>query len=306
MSRESLQSSVLEVLCYFEVFRHPLTAEEIMGFIRAPDLSFHELQVILQQMVESGRIWQYESCFQSAPDDNWLAQRREKNERAALFLPKAYQMGKFIGQFPFVEAVMVSGSLSKNTMAPDGDIDFFLITRPNRLWLARTLLVLYKKIFLLNSHKYFCINYLIDSKHLEIEEKNRFTATECATLLPVYNPGLYHDFMNANEWVSQQFYPNTQRRCTKNVHPELRQWPKRLLESVLGGFRGNWADQLCMQVTVKFWRRKFRHFTKNNFDVALKSRQYVSKHHPMGFQERVLNQYQAKITEALFGRVVEK
>jgi hypothetical protein len=306
MSREYLPSSVLEVLCYFEVFRHPLTAEEILHFLRAPEVSLSELHEVLEHMVAVGRIWQNETFYQSTPDAQWLAQRREKNERAALFLPKAYEMGKFIGQFPFVRAVMVSGSLSKNTMAPDGDIDFFLITHPDRLWLARTLLVLFKKVFLFNSHKYFCINYLIDSNHLEIEEKNRFTATECATLLPVYNPRMYHEFMATNDWVKQQFYPNCQRRNTDRVHPETEKWPKRLLETLFSGFLGNWADRICMQVTVRFWRRKFRHFSQKNFDIALKSRQYVSKHHPLGFQDRVLNQYQVNITEALFGHMAEK
>jgi hypothetical protein len=41
-------------------------------------------------------------------------------------------------------------------------------------------------------------------------------------------------------------------------------------------------------VTVQFWKRKFSHFDDQTFNVALKSRRYVSKHHPMYFQGKVL------------------
>ena len=88
----------------------------------------------------------------------------------------------------------ISGSLSKGYYDDDGDIDFFIITSPKRLWIARTFLILYKKIFLLNSRKYFCVNYFISSNALEIEEKNIFTATELTTLLPMFGNGSFHKF----------------------------------------------------------------------------------------------------------------
>ena len=73
-------------------------------------------------------------------------------------MPKAIKRAKFISKFPYIENVSISGALSKNYYNNDGDIDFFLITQPNRLWIARTLLIIYKKMFLLNSRKYFCVN----------------------------------------------------------------------------------------------------------------------------------------------------
>src|SRR5690606_3777846 len=102
------------------------------------------------------------------------------NLMANKFSDIARKKAKLISQFPFVRGVMASGSLSKGYADEKSDIDFFIITIPNRLWIARTLLVLYKRIFLLNSHKFFCVNYFVDEKHLGIEEKNLFTATELA------------------------------------------------------------------------------------------------------------------------------
>ena len=80
-------------------------------------------------------------------------------------------MTKFISKFPYVRAILLSGSISKGYMDKDSDVDYFIITQPNRLWVTRLLLMLFKKIFLFNSRKVFCINYFVDSEKLEIEEK---------------------------------------------------------------------------------------------------------------------------------------
>jgi hypothetical protein len=285
-----MNNSVLSVLSYFEIFRYPLTVVEIQHYLSVK-ISLEDLSNCLSQLVQAGVVYHFDTYYQTLPDSEWITERREKNARAALFLPKAYTMGRFIGQFPFVKAVMVSGSMSKDCMSEDGDIDFFLITTPERLWLARTILVMYKKIFLFNSHKYFCVNYFIDTNHLEIAEKNLFTATECATLLPVYNAVLYQAFMAANTWVQHDYYPNIPLRTTEALATQEDSRLKRVVEYLLGGFLGQYLDRFSMQITVGFWKRKFKHFTAKHFDIALKSRQYVSKHHPLGFQERVMNKY---------------
>ena len=99
---------------------------------------------------------------------------------------KALRNARLIFHFPFTRAIMISGSLSKNYADEASDVDYFIIVKPGRLWIARTLLIIYKRIFLMNSKKYFCVNYFIDEDHLEIEEKNLFTAVELTTLIPIH------------------------------------------------------------------------------------------------------------------------
>ncbi len=96
-------------------------------------------------------------------------------------------------------------------MHEDGDIDFFIITKADRLWICRTLLVLYKKVFLLNSRKYFCVNYFVDENNLKIKDKNMFTAIEVKHLLSVYNPELIGHFKEINNWTNE-FIPGSLNR----------------------------------------------------------------------------------------------
>ncbi len=300
-----VEHAIVRALLYFELFSYPLTDREIWQFApceragtEEPGVGepFEVFQEKLQLLVARGDIFQFQGYFQTQYQPEWVERRRDSNRRADAFLPKARRMARFIAAFPFIRAVFVSGSLSKHCMRPDSDIDFFMITAPGRLWLARTLLVIFKKIFLFNSHKYFCINYFVDTEHLEIEEQNLFTATEAVTLLPMYGQEWYHAFCRQNDWAWRQF-PHCSLRSTHTVPQHSRSWFKRSTEWALDGALGDWLDRQAMQVTVRFWRKKFSHLDDNTFHVALKSRRHVSKHHPLYFQKKVLEHLAARMRE---------
>lgn len=290
----STKRALLSALWYFEIFQHPLTANELFEFANCPD-ERPLLAEKLEELVQKGLIYQFGAYYQPANDPGWVPRRLDYNQRAALYLPIARRMARLIGAFPFIRAVFVSGSLSKNCMAPDGDIDYFLITEPGRLWLARTLLVVFKKLFLFNSHKYFCVNYFIDTEHLEIEDKNLFTATETKTLMPLYGREWYDRFTAANDWV-KYYLPNFPWRSAE-APPHRPGAFKKMAEWALNGRVGAWLDAQAMRLTVAYWRRKFRHFDESTFEGALRSRRYVSKHHPLYFQQRVMNAYLARLEE---------
>ncbi len=288
------EGAVLQTLAYFEVFTYPLTPTEVFAFCGEASYTQAAIFERLQNLVEKGHIFQFGPFFQSKNDPNWAMRRLDCNRRADNILPRARRMARFIAQFPYVRGVFVSGSLSKHCMSPNSDVDFFIVTESGRLWLARTLLVVFKKIFLLNSHKYFCVNYFVDTKHLEIEEKNLFTATESVTLVPMWGAEFYEAFCRANAWAWQQ-YPHFAYRSTVDVPPHSCRFLKKILEKTLSGSLGNWLDQKAMRLTVGFWKKKFRHLDSSAFDLALKSRRGVSKHHPLHFQQKVLEGFEQNL-----------
>ncbi len=288
------KSAVLQTLAYFAVFSYPLRREEVFSFCKDGAATLEGVSEQLADLVEQGQAFAFDGFFQLKNDASWVPKRLDCNLRADGFLPIARRMARFIAQFPFVRGVFVSGSLSKHCMSAGSDIDFFIITEPGRLWLARTLLVVFKKIFLLNSHKYFCVNYFVDTEHLEIEEKNLFTATESVTLLPMWGMEGYQAFYKANTWA-WQYYPHFPLRPTMGVAPQTRGVFKKILEKLLSGTLGNWLDRKAMRLTLGFWKKKFRGMDSNDFDLALKSRRGVSKHHPLHFQKKVLGRFEENL-----------
>jgi predicted nucleotidyltransferase len=232
-------------------------------------------------------------------DSPELVDRRLKgNEMSKKIMPKAVRVSKFIGKFPYVESVCLSGALSKGYFDDNGDIDFFIITNPSRLWIARTLLILYKKIFLLNSNKYFCVNYFISTDQLEITEKNRFTATELLTLIPICGPKVFESFIEANSWT-KSFLPNAVPHNRDNLKDISKPWLTNNFETLCNFTFGTGLDEIFRRITLKKWNSKFKNMKKADFDIALKSTQTVSKHHPNNFQKKVINTVNNKYHEVI-------
>lgn len=286
----SIKKGILEHLLYSEVFAHPLNQDELIRFSGTKgDVSFDELQIALDDLKSDGLVLLENDhvCLFELGDK--IDRRVTAAKRADELFDRAIRVSKFIQKFPFVEGVGISGSLSKGILHDDGDFDFFIIVKPHRVWVARTLLILYKKIFLMNSRKYFCVNYFIDSDHLEIEEKNRFTAVEVATLIPA-SGDIFNEFYSSNVWVND-YFPGKARTEFNTIIAKKPVW-SRMLQGIFSGGFGNWTDKRAMRITLKRWRQKFGDFDKEKFELTMKSRRYVSKHHPNDFQSKVLDRYE--------------
>lgn len=293
------EEAVLKTLAYFDIFHYPLTQTEIQTFLSIP-VPAVLLQMALSSLLERQLIFQHEA-FYSLHDNPLLVHRRTRgNEKAVPLLAKGQQIGRFLYQFPFVKAVGISGSLSKNFAGQKADIDFFIITSANRLWIARTLMHLYKKLtFLTGRQHLYCMNYYIDEEALLLEERNVFTATELKTVLPVSGEKDMQSFFAANTWADE-WLPTCACRRQAAKDPG-RSWIKRLVEWLLGGGIGNRIDNYLLATTTRRWKKKELRGMKNNKGVrmGLITNKHFAKSNPDDFQEKVLAFYQKQVEELL-------
>jgi predicted nucleotidyltransferase len=270
-----------------------LTIEEIHSYTKHNDLSEtkDELNYLLQEKI----ITDIDGFFVYANDLHSVTKRIKGNLEAKKALVIAKERAMFISKFPYVKAVGVSGSLSKGYYDNESDIDFFVITKHSKLWLCRTFLMLYKKIFLLNSRKYFCVNYFVSEKQLEIEEKNRFTATELKTLIPLQGKEIFEEFFNQNNWIST-YFSNFQ-PTLENIQNIKKPVFTKTIELTFSNKFGTSIDFIFKSITLKKWNSKFHYLSKEDFNIALKSTNNISKHHPSNFQKKVIMALNEKTEE---------
>ena len=290
-----LDEQILRTLLYFDIFNYPLKSGEVFNFLGIPALDKSIVTSRLSSLTDQKIIFQFGELF-SLKNDNSLIDRRLKgNKEADKYLILARKKANFISKFPFVRAVLASGSLSKGYMDERSDLDFFIITASNRLWIARTLLVLYKVVFLANNHKHFCVNYFVDEKHLEIEEKNLFTATELATVIPLYGSQQYENLQGVNSWLAE-FFPNYTQRSTSDVPPSKLSWPKKVFEGLISMFFANTVETYLHNATRARWKRLYeKSYSASDFKVAFKSKPHASKNHPRNFQRTIIEVYDEKL-----------
>jgi hypothetical protein len=290
-----VEEKIILTLLYFDVFNYPLKADEVFRFLGTNHLTESDVRKDLIELKRKKIIYQFDELFSIQNSEFNAVRRLRGNSQAEKYLPLARRKAMLIAKFPFVRGVLASGSLAKGYMDDNSDLDFFIITEPKRLWIARTLLVMYKRIFLFNSHKHFCVNYFIDSDHLEIEEKNLFTATELATAIPLYGTSYYKSLHRNNTWVNSAF-PNFRPLSTEGVDEFKPGWMKKALEKLFNIFFAERIESYFKSVTIKRWKRIYEDkYAGTDFQIAFKSKEHVSKNHPNHYQRKVEDQYLNKV-----------
>lgn len=300
---EGIQTAIIKCLAYSEVFRYPLNVNEIYQSLELELQNKDLLEDELEDLTTKKIIFRLGEFYSLKEDYHRLKQRLERNHRAEKFMPLAGFISRFIGSFPFVRAVFISGSLSKNSMDKDSDIDYFIITKPGRLWTARTLLILFKKVFLFNSYKFYCLNYFLDSDNLEIKDRDLYVAYEIASLKPTYGKDCCTTFFEKNKWI-YSFLPNSIVASTSSVPIGKVRFSKYFFEFLLNGRTGNRIEKFCLKTSMKFWKKKFAKTSIRNIEEVSISKDYISTHHPDNFRkeilqkrENILQEYYAEILE---------
>lgn len=293
------EQNILKTLGYFDLFQYPLTKEEIS--------LFHPVYILpaaidsaMETLVSNRSVLRLDE-FYSLQNDLSLAQRRRKGNRlAAEQIKRAARVAKLLSGFPYVKGVAVSGSLSKNFADEKTDLDFFIITEANRLWIARTFMHLYKKLtFLTGRQHWFCMNYYVDEAEPEIREKNIFTAMETITLLPMQGKRSLDDFIASNSWV-KEYFP-VKKISTANTAEIKPGFLRRQVEKIFDNSRGDKLDAWLMNLTGKRWQEKMEKHQLNSKggDMGMIVGRHFSKPDPKNFQDKIVEKYQLKVQQLL-------
>jgi hypothetical protein len=293
----NIRKDILATLAYFNMFDYPLKKNEIFLFLGHCN-DYREFEEALSGLLKDSAIYKM-ADFYSLQNDFKLAIRRFRgNEKAISMLRKAETAAAIISAFPFVRGVAVSGSLSKHFADDQSDIDFFIITQANRLWIARSLLHIFKKLtFIVHKQSYFCMNYFIDTEEPAIMEKNIYTAMEVATILPLRDNGIFDQFFKANHWAGV-FFPNKYLH-TSSAKKTGSSWIKSLTEKCLNNRFGVSLDNFLMRQTAKNWNAKTQSNKKDNKGMLMSMHvgKHFSKPNPEIFQKKILQSYENSLSE---------
>jgi len=139
-------------------------------------------------------------------------------------LKKARVMLRYLRYIPWVKFAAVSGSVAFMSAEESDDIDVFLVTSRNRLWLTRAIeLVLFRVLGVRRKYEdidirdKICINYYTVEDNLNLKENGAgdfFTALELVMMRPACKEEFWEVLMFRNSWI-RGFFPGVKiiRNC---------------------------------------------------------------------------------------------
>ncbi len=290
------RASLLRTLLYYDLWAHPLKAEELFAFLPTNSISYAEFLRRLRAEVKHGDIHNRDGYYFVRGRNGEVVEERRRRARHARRLWQAARISMhIIKRCPFVRAVFVTGDLSKNSTHRTSDVDFFILTDPHRLWITRALLTLFKKFFLLNKKKFFCLNFFATTDALECTDRSLFTAVEIGTLKPLYNSGLFHRYLHANRWI-RSFFPNFDISLLE--YPpvnESRSVFQRVLEFPFRFIHADALDAYLMKNMQRIWRSRYPGLDEGAYQRIFRCTPQESRAFVGDFEGKILTMYSDRL-----------
>jgi hypothetical protein len=253
-----VEQAILRTVLYADIFDYALTPEEIHLFLI--DHNSASLEQIQRALVTSTflnqHLWQSEEFIVMTGREHLVPLRKERTLAAQHLWPRAMRYGTWLARLPFVRMVALTGALAmRNSPDTHDDLDYIVVTKPGRVWLARAFAVLLVRLVRLRGSE-ICPNYVVSENRLAQSRRDLFIAHEIVQMIPVYGTTVYQRLLDENRWL-KAFLPNAHnspnldhQEATGNGWKRLKQ----LLEFTLGGRVGD---------AIENWefRRKFQRFS---------------------------------------------
>lgn len=124
-------------------------------------------------------------------------------------IKKAKKASRFLKLIPFIKSIAITGSVSMNSAAPESDIDLFIISQENRIWLTRILTVFITHLSGRRRYKNkiqnrICLNLYIAGENTIFPIQNIASAHMIARALPIYGKDIFVLFLSANKnWLGE-------------------------------------------------------------------------------------------------------
>lgn len=190
-------------LVYHDLFHYPLTRDE---------LEFWQIgsQIFPKQKI--GTLGDF--CFLQGRGATVLS-RTSKTKTNDKKYSKALKAARVLQKVPSVEMVAISGALAMGNAKKEDDIDLFIVTSGDCLWITR--LVSYvllkfagvpvRRVGESNVRDKICLNLWVDNEHLSVPTRDIYSAHEVLQAKVLFGRGeVYEKFLRSNSWV-EQFFP---------------------------------------------------------------------------------------------------
>ncbi len=197
-----LERAILETLAYSDVFDYPLRVEEIHRYVplAADD---NEIREVLSGSESVGC---RDGFYFLAGREEILAVRSRREAASRPRFRQAVRVGRLLGRLPFIRMVALTGSLALLNSDESADLDYMLVARRGRVWIARGFALLLNRLTALWGYT-LCPNLIVSEEAIEWKQRDLYSAREICQMVPVAGREVYNSLRCRNTWT-QGFLPN--------------------------------------------------------------------------------------------------
>lgn len=293
-----MEKAILKTLSYSDIFDYPLKAYEIHKWLIKQPAHTYQIEEALKRLIKKGKLAQYQDFYFLKSRKALVKKRLEREKQSKSYLLKARVFSQVLKIVPFVKLVGVSGGLAMNNASKADDIDLFIITENNRVFLSRLFAIVSfdamsvrRKVDMSEKQAAgkICLNLILEESKLSQQEQNVFVAHEVLQMKVLWErDNMYSKYLESNAWVFE-YLPNWAVGKVASSKFKVKQSfslskslkKKKPIEKVFG------ISLNLLEVLAKWFQLKIMQRPKGNERIEEGALYF----HPNNYQEQILTKF---------------
>ncbi|OGE64486.1 hypothetical protein A3I48_02330 [Candidatus Daviesbacteria bacterium RIFCSPLOWO2_02_FULL_36_7] len=209
-----MEKAVLKTLIYADIFDYPLTVFEIHKWLISKKATLRQTVTAVNRLSKKSKVESKKECYFLPKKTSIVNSRLIKTRQSQIYIKNAQMLSQILKVIPWIKLVGISGGLAMENAGKKDDIDLFIVTGKNRLWISR--LFILGLLSLTGQRRKragkiagkLCVNILLEEDKLEQTNKDIFVAHEVLQMKVLWQrDGIYSKYLAMNSWAFK-FLPN--------------------------------------------------------------------------------------------------
>ena len=213
-----MRSAILRTLAYQASWQYTPTVLELQKFLDykqdVSKIDNQTFQQVLQELNQEGIIVIEQGRVALSEYRNQIFNGKKKELFFWQKLIKAKKVAFYLKLIPSIESVFLCNTMSLGQVRENSDIDFFIITKPNHIWISRFFSALPFKLLKLRpgdkkNQSPICLSFFISSDFLDfrkwqLTDDDPYVRYWFLSLLPLFDRGGISKLWTANKWILER------------------------------------------------------------------------------------------------------
>ncbi|MCK9439286.1 MAG: hypothetical protein WCY43_01735 [Patescibacteria group bacterium] len=223
---KNLKLVIIKTLVFFDLFNQPLSLFEIYKYLNIKAELFEILDCLenLKDKIENK-----DGFYYLQGREKLVKERFKKYNYFKRKTKKAFLFSKLISFFPTVRGVAVSNIIADHNLRDESDIDLFIISSKNKIWLTRFFCVSLAKFLNLRPNRKtkkdkICLSFYVSEGNLNLEkylynQKDLYFIYWLIGLQILVNKGgVFNRLELENKWI-KKYLPNIGETIFSSIVP---------------------------------------------------------------------------------------
>lgn len=268
--------AIKRTLAYSAVFKYPLSEFQLYTFLitkRKYDYKFFNKS--LRRLVKKKHIKAKDGKYYlpGVRPVSWKLRYKYSEE----LLEEAEKSINLLKTIPWIKTIAVTGATASHNAVKDDDVDVFIITEKNRLWVSRLFVFLILKVVGKYAqggehNRKLCCNLFADESGMKWHKnkQNIYVAREMLSMLPLHDKDLtYFKFLKINSWALKYFY-NYKVEFPENF-PDNKLNKSKFVDLIENVVRRSQLKYMKSKKTTEITTKNFIHFNKHDHSKEILS-----------------------------------